>query len=462
MPQPDLRRVLSLIWFPFFFAAAFALILLASFPAPTPHDIPVQIVGTTSQTHEIRDALDHVRDGGFVVNQAASMSSARADVASNTIAAAYTPGEAHSEVIVASGASGSRANYLTAVFDKVASASGAPAPTRVDVAPLESGDPNGVGLMFIGLPLLLVGLIASIVLAQFGAWPMRSKLITIALVGAFATVFTYFAATAMSVIPNDEWLLLYGFLLTQAIGWITTGAAYFVRQFFLPVAMTFVLILGIPSAGATVNGDMLPGFVRWLNTFMPLAQFVDAARASMYLHNNGLFAPVVVSVAWAMGGAALIGAALLVARQRAQRLRDEEVREDSENENLTESAERIGRLHGTIRTTSGVIVGHARITVIDEHGNEFARAESDGEGEYRLDRLGLGLHHLIVTAPHCEPAIVPVALHASHPAARRDIVLIDWSDPSGNLTFGGIEQARELRDTGGNDGSRGSHALAGL
>jgi hypothetical protein len=436
MPQPDIRRILSLIWFPFFFAGAFALMLLASFPAPEPHDIRVDVVGTTSQAHQVSQELERVRAGGFVVDRVSAMPEARADVASGSSAAAFSPTR-HSEIVVADGASGSRANYLIAVFDTLSVTRHAAVPTRVDVAPLEPGDPNGVGLMFIGFPLLLVGLITSIVLVQFGGWALRWKVTTIALTGAFATVFTYFVGTAMSIIPNDEWLLLYGFLLTQAIGWITTGAAYFARQFFIPVAMTFVLVLGVPSAGATVNGDMLPGFVRWLNSFMPFAQFVDAARASSYLGGSGLARPVVVLCAWALGGAALLAAAALVTRRRVNALHRQEAAEEASVDPVTPAPAPTGRLHGTIRTTSGVAVRGARITAVDQHGNELARADSDAEGRYVLDRLGFGLYHLFVVALHCEPAIVPAALHPSHPSARRDIVLIDWSDASGNLTVGG-------------------------
>lgn len=459
MPHPDSRRILSLIWFPFFFSGAFALMLLASFPAPTPHSIPVQVVGTTIQTHQIRLALHQARDGGFVVEQAKSLTAARANVASNSIAAAYAPDQGHPEVIVASGASGSRASYLTAIFDKVAAAAGTAVPIRVDAAPNAPGDVNGVGLMFIGLPLLLVGLITSIVLVQFGAWPMRWKLVTIALAGAFATAFTYLVATAMLLIPNDEWLLLYGFLLTQAIGWVTTGAAHFVRQFFIPVAMTFVLILGIPSAGATVSGDMLPGFVRWLNSFMPLAQFIDAARASAYLGSNNLVVPVLVLTAWAMAGIGLIGAAALNARRRARALRQEEVREEATAVLLAPTVVPTGQIHGTIRTTSGITVRGARIAVIDERGNESTQSTSDGEGEYSVSGLRFGMHHLIVSAPHCEPVIVPIALHINHPAARRDIDLIDWTDPSGNLTAGGFDHRGEPSGTLEAGSSRGNHVL---
>lgn len=37
----------------------------------------------------------------------------------------------------------------------------------------------------------------------------------------------------------------------------------------MPISMTFVLILGIPSSGATVNADMLPTTLRWLHEELP-------------------------------------------------------------------------------------------------------------------------------------------------------------------------------------------------
>jgi hypothetical protein len=72
------------------------------------------------------------------------------------------------------------------------------------------------------------------------------------------------------------------------------------------------------------------------------------------------------------------------------------------------------------------------VAALNEEGNETTRGYTDDEGMFVI-RTGFGLHHLVISALHCEPAIVPVALHPNHPVVRRDVSLIDWSDASGNL-----------------------------
>lgn len=289
--QPTARRVASLLWFPFFFAAAFSLITLFAFAHPQPHGLDVGVVGSATASQ-----LDALPTGINTVSVPDEVT-ARSLVASGQLAAA-TDG---SHLFVASAASSTRSDYLTAVFQHA----GDGALSVVDVNPLEPGDVSGVGLFFYALPNLLVGLITSIVLLQVGVWPIRRKLIAIAAAGAFSAIFSYLLATGLDVIPADLTLVAYAFLLTQAIGWLTTAAAIHAKQFFMPVAMTFVLILGIPSSGGTVNSDMLPAWVRFINDWHPFSQFIDLIRADAY-GAGSITRPLLVLLGWAALGITLV------------------------------------------------------------------------------------------------------------------------------------------------------------
>ena len=316
-PQPTARRVASFLWFPFFFAAAFCLIGLYTFHQPTPHDMRVAVT-PASDAQTLTIALASVKHDGFVVETVASTDDARALVETGQVAAAIDG----RQVYVSSGASPLRAGFLTEVMPDVLS----PTTHVVDVRPTASGDMSGVSIFFYGLPLLLVGLITSIVLVQLGMWPLRWKLAAIAATGVFTSVVTYVVATSLDAVPSDPRLPLYGFLLTQTIGWLTTAAALSLKQFFMPAAMTFVLVLGIPSSGGTVNGDMLPAAIGWLNDVLPFAQFIDATRASAYASDAGLARPLLILAAWAVAGAALVGWTARRARRvaAAARLADQQ------------------------------------------------------------------------------------------------------------------------------------------
>ncbi|CAN5316227.1 hypothetical protein BH09ACT1_BH09ACT1_00470 [soil metagenome] len=431
-PQPTRSRVLSIAWFPFFFAAAFSVMLLLSFASPTPHTMKIGVVGSASERAAVQSALDHVQTGGFTVTGVADDAAATTAIRNNELAAVWEPGTDASTLLAARAAGAPRVTYLTAVFTKaVVPNTGVGAPTVRDVVPVVAGDASGVSIFFYGLPVLIVGMIASITLLQFGMWPMRKKVALIAAVGITASVATWTVATAVGAIPVDGWLLLYAFILTQAIGWLTTGIASFVKQYFVPVAMTFVLIIGIPTAGATVSADMLPGFMRWLDSFVPFAQFIDIARASLYFDNHGLVRPLLILIGWALLGAVLV----FVAAQRGKRAARSASAVLHEAQAVAPSNPvEVTRVHGSVLTTSGAVIAGASVLLVDDDGREYDRARSGADGSWSIAGVTRGLHHVVVTAPHCEPEIATIAVHGGDSEPKRDFRLLDWNDAAGNLT----------------------------
>lgn len=405
-PQPTRSRVVSLLWFPFFFAAATAVFYSFAYADPEPHDIRLGVIGAAPTTLPTGIDVEAVTGA--------------AGVAQNRLAGVYD--SATSTFYVSPAASASRANYLTAVLH--------PAHT-VTVVPLPQGDVSGVGLFFYGLPMLLVGMITSIVLLQLGMWSVRRKVVTIAATGGFAAIVTFAVATARDVIPADGWLLLYGFMLTQAIGWLTTALPRLVKQFFIPVSMTFVLILGIPSSGGSVNADMLPTGLRWLHDVFPFGQFIEAARASAYFGNHGLARPMIILTSW------VVGAALLLALSARP---GKPVPVPPSGSVEVEVGHQ--RLHGTVRSTALVPVSGATVLTLDDAGNELVRTTTGADGGYVIDDVRPGLHHLVVTAAHHEPEIVTIAVRRRRVEPARDITLTDWNDPAGNLTAEEIADRR--------------------
>lgn len=311
MPSPKPPRPITVLWFPFFFAAAFALLGMLAFAAPSPHSISIAIAGTDQQTARVGQELSDIAAGGFVLHRVPSATEARSAVENGEAVAGYSlDGASGSALFVASGGSAIRASYLQTVFtDIVAPAADAEPITTHDIVPVPGGDVSGAGMFFFALPLLLVGLITSIVLLQFAGWTMAKKMAMIAATGAFATIFTYAIATALDILPAAPWILPVGFLLTQAIGWLTSGVAVLAKRFFMPISMTFVLVLGIPTGGATVNADMLPSFMAFLHAALPFGQYIDAARSLAYFDGRGAWQPVGVVLLWAIVGIGLLAAA---------------------------------------------------------------------------------------------------------------------------------------------------------
>lgn len=81
--------------------------------------------------------------------------------------------------------------------------------------------------------------------------------------------------------------------------------------------------------------------------------------------------------------------------------------------------------------------------MLDESGEEVKRTSTDADGAYAVESLSSGLHHLVVTAHHCEPEIITVALHPEDDRPR-DVALQNWNEPAANLSAEEIGARRQL------------------
>ncbi|MEU8618325.1 DUF3533 domain-containing protein [Streptomyces sp. NPDC048623] len=110
-------------------------------------------------------------------------------------------------------------------------------------------------------------------------------------------------AAAMGVVGIDAahlaHLWIFGTCATAAMG-ITALALLAAFGSPGPIVSMLVLIgLAIPSAGATIPLQALPGFYRWLADFEPFRQVVDGVRALLYFDAQ---ADAGLARAWAMVG----------------------------------------------------------------------------------------------------------------------------------------------------------------
>ena len=316
-PRAPRRGILSILWFPVFFAIVLPIAFETAFHAPQPHGVPIAVVGPASQVREVAAGLAHVDAGGFDVRQLPSAAVATAAVRGQQVAAAWVAGGPAGTVYLARAAAPIRANYLQGVFAGLAGQVGRPAPPVINLAPLAPGD-SGTGLFFFVFPLMMTGLVAALVLVQLPDWRAGRRAAAVAAVGAIGTTAAYLTTVTLHVLPDKPLLLVYGFLLTQIFGQLMVGIAPLLRQYFLPFSLTFALILSVPSSGGTVTPDLLPTPFRYLSDALPLAQAVKITRSVAYFHNAGLIQPTLLMLLWAAIAAAAVATAWL-RQPRAQR-----------------------------------------------------------------------------------------------------------------------------------------------
>lgn len=304
------RKIGSVLWFPVLFAIALPVTFELAFHAPQPHGVPIAVVGAPSEVDQVRQDLVAESSGGFQVRAVPTRAAAVVAVRDRQVDAAYVDLLPSGPTLyVARAASAIRANYLQSVFTQVSARQGDSPPPLVDLVPLLSGD-SGTGIFFFTFPMMMVGVITVIVLLQkVPTWPIFHRSLAVGAVGAMGAITAYLTATALVVLPRKPLLLLVGFVLSQIYGQLSVGAAPLLKQFFLPVAMTFALVVGAPASGATMMPDLLPTGLRYLSDVLPLAQAVKIAKDIAYFDGGQAGLPTLVLSVWVVGAVLLVGVA---------------------------------------------------------------------------------------------------------------------------------------------------------
>jgi hypothetical protein len=305
--QAVARRITSIMWFPVLFAVALPVIFQLAFHAPDPHEVPIGVVGSPNRVELVRQQLADISSAGFQVHRLTNYQ-AISEVRGREMAAAYVAGPSPT-LYVARAASAIRANYLGSVFAQVARETGSRPPATVDLVPLLTGD-TGAGIFFFVFPMMMVGVITVIVLLQrAGNWPIGERMFAVAGAGAIGAATAYLTATSLNVLPGKPILLLVAFLLSLIFGQLFVGAAPLLKQLFLPVALAFALVVGTPSAGATITPDLLPTGLRYLSDVLPMAQGAKVTRDVAYFDGAGAGLPTLILVLWAAFAAVVVSVA---------------------------------------------------------------------------------------------------------------------------------------------------------
>ena len=174
--------------------------------------------------------------------------------------------------------------------------------------PLPDGTGTGLSAFYYALLLLLAGFTGSVIIsalvdsmlgyvpAELGPVYRFADLVSISrfrtLLLKWAFVVLMGAATSGAYvgighalgmpIPNSWTLWLYGVFTIAAVGFTATSLIAALGSVGLLVNLLIFVILGLPSAGATIPLQAAPTFFTWLATFEPMHQVFLGARALLY------------------------------------------------------------------------------------------------------------------------------------------------------------------------------------
>jgi hypothetical protein len=286
---------------------AFAFFYVGAFHDPTPHHVPVAVVGPPAVVDQLNRAPGEPLDA----RQASSRSDAISQIDDREVYGAYEA--ATNRLFVASAANRATAVALEATFNRIAAAQRGPAVQVTDVKPLPPKDPNGTAAFYAVIAWVFGGYIGATLIGLIGSPRSSSRRRAAARLGAFAG-FGIVAGILSVVTLRVSFGVFSGHVIAMsAIGALTifaSGAATAGIQAAAGPAGTGLIILVFVILGNSASGGpfarpLLPGLWRTIGGGLPPGASVDLARSALFFDGERIIGPMLVLVAWAALGTLL-------------------------------------------------------------------------------------------------------------------------------------------------------------
>ncbi|MGW7572710.1 ABC transporter permease [Streptomyces sp. NPDC054765] len=349
-----LRHVLTHLITPLLMCIGMGLAYLGAFANPTPHHLPVAVVGSGRSAQLLAQSINDKANGDLEVRTVGDRSAAVEQLRHQDIFGAYvihahgaTKGAAGAagaagagtdvvgartdvvgaaagaakpapELLVATAGSDTNASVVQKVFTPIAAQQGAPLKVT-DVAPTADDDPTGQGIFFL-LVAISIGSYASVaVIGGAGAvlpirWRAALAIGTSFVVGLIGTAF---AGPVFRLVDHGlrglwgmAWLYSAGILL------IGTGLHTFLKRWTTLGVMALFVMLNFTSSGGIFRPEMQNGFFAALHSFWNGAGFVEGTRSHVYFGDYGLSGHVWTLVWWLVAGLLMVGVAASAEKRR--------------------------------------------------------------------------------------------------------------------------------------------------
>ena len=287
---------------------AFAFSYVGAFHDPTPHNVPLAVVGPPA----VAARLDALPGSPLDARPAASREAALSQIDDREVYGAYEA--ATNRLFVASAANRATAVALEATFDRLAAAQNRPAVRVSDVKPLPLKDPNGTAAFYGMIAWVFGGYIASTLIGVIGMPRSRSRRRGAGRIGALA---------AFGVVTGILSVLMLRACFGVFTGHVVALCAVAALTIFASAAATagiqaaagaagtglvilVFVILGNPASGGPFARPLLPGLWRTIGGVLPPGACVDLARATLFFDGARIAGPILVLAGWAACGAALV------------------------------------------------------------------------------------------------------------------------------------------------------------
>jgi hypothetical protein len=286
---------------------AFAFSYVGAFHDPTPHNVPVAVVGPPV----IAEQLEHLPGDPLEAHQASSRPDALSQIEDRDVYGAYDAPA--NRLFVASAANRATAVALEETFNRIAAAQRRPAVRVTDVKPLPSEDPNGTTPFYAVIAWMFGGYIAATLIGLIGSPRSHSRQRAAARIGALAG-FSIVGGILSVLLLSACFGVFSGHLVAvcaiAALTIFSSGAATAGIQAAIGPAGTALVILvfvilGNAAAGGPFARPLLPGFWSTIGGVLPPGASVDLTRSALFFGGERIVGPILVLVGWAGLGTVL-------------------------------------------------------------------------------------------------------------------------------------------------------------
>ncbi|MTE19795.1 DUF3533 domain-containing protein [Streptomyces sp. TRM43335] len=282
---------------------------------PTPHRVPIAVVGDVAGQEERAEAFadamsEDLRSSLELREYPTHAAAEEALEAQEVFAVLRIPEDPDRQrpVLEVSGASGaSVAELLTQAARTVGERTGLPVEVR-DVKPLDPGDPRGLALFYVTLAAVVTGFIGAIQLSVNARAlnPPERIAFTAAyslLGGFFITAIVDWGLDAVDFPFVHSWMILS--LTMFASGMVFTMFQTLIGRWAMLPTWGLMVLIGNPSSGGAVSWPLLPSPLGVVGRWLPPGASVNAQHTAVYFPGHQHVQPYLVLAAWAVGSCAV-------------------------------------------------------------------------------------------------------------------------------------------------------------
>ena len=272
----------------------FAFSYLGAFHEPTPHHVPVAVVGPPA----VAAQLNRLPGDPLDARQASSRADALSQIDDREVYGAYDAATAIA---------------LERTFNLVAAAQGQPAVRVTDVKPLPPKDPNGTAAFYAVIAWVFGGYIGATLIGLIGSPRSSSRQRAAARIGALAA--HGIVAGILSVVMLRACFDVFSghvvamcaiaALTIFASGAATAGIQAAAGPAGTGLVILVFVILGNSASGGPFARPLLPALWSTIGGVLPPGASVDLTRSALFFDGARITGPILVLVVWAVLGTLL-------------------------------------------------------------------------------------------------------------------------------------------------------------